>query len=113
MQKERGLSDMKTYVAKNAISNRKPTFRQLFTKIGGYFSAIVIVYGIWLFFTLKAEAYIDPSAMTYIIQAVAGVIIAIGAALGIYIRKAKRKVQDKLGIDETKEMESDDIVVNK
>ena len=58
-------------------------------------------------------AYIDPSVMTYTIQAVAGIAIAIGAAVGIYFRKAKKKVSDKLGIDENrnKEVESDEIVV--
>ena len=81
--------------------------------VGGFLSTSMMVYGIWLMFTVRAEAYIDPSVMTYVIQAVAGVIIAIGAAIGIYFRRAKRKVQDKLGIDETKEQESDDIVVKK
>lgn len=53
--------------------------------------------------------------MTYAIQAIAGVVIAVGAAVGIYWRKAKKKVNEKLGIDENrnKEVESDDIVVNK
>lgn len=32
-------------------------------------------------------AYIDPSAVTYVIQAVAGVIIALGAALTIFRHK--------------------------
>ena len=60
-------------------------------------------------------AYIDPSVMTYTIQAVAGIAIAIGAAVGIYFRKAKKKVSDKLGIDDNrnKEVESDEIVVTK
>lgn len=42
-------------------------------------------------------------------------LIAVGAAVGIYWRKAKKKVNEKLGIDENrnKEVESDDIVVNK
>ena len=87
--------------------------RLCLAKIGGGLSAAVSAYGFWLLFTVRAEAYIDPSVMTYIIQAVAGVVIAIGAAIGIYFRKAKRKVQDKLGLEETKEQESDDIVVNK
>ena len=64
-----------------------------------------------LLFGANGQAYIDPSVMTYVIQAVAGIVIAIGAVIGIYFRKAKKKVQDKLGIEETKEMESDDIVV--
>ena len=54
-------------------------------------------------------AYIDPSVATYAIQVVAGVVVAIGAVVGIYWRKAKKKVQDKLGIDENanKEVEED------
>ena len=60
-------------------------------------------------------AYIDPSVMTYAIQAIAGVAIAVGAFVGIYFRKAKKKINNKLGIDENKnkEVESDEIVVNK
>ena len=59
--------------------------------------------------------YIDPSVMTYAIQAIAGVAIAIGAFVGIYFRKAKKKLNDKLGIDENrnKEVETDEIVVKK
>lgn len=64
-----------------------------------------------LMFGENGNAYIDPSVMTYVIQAVAGVVIAIGAAIGIYWRKAKKKIQDKLGIEETKEVESDEILV--
>lgn len=59
--------------------------------------------------------YIDPSVMTYTIQAIAGIAVAIGAAVGIYFRKARKRVSDKLGIDENKnkEVESDEIVVKK
>ena len=61
---------------------------------------------------LNVAGYIDPSVMTYAIQAIAGVIIAVGAFLGIYLRKAK--LNNKLGIDENrnKEVETDDIVIN-
>ena len=57
--------------------------------------------------------YIDPSVMTYAIQAIAGIVIAIGAAVGIIWRKSKKKVSNKLGIDENKnkEIESDDIII--
>lgn len=66
-----------------------------------------------LMFGVNAKAYIDPSVVTYMIQAVAGIIVAVGAALGIYIRRAKRKINDKLGIDENrnKVVESDDIEI--
>lgn len=56
-----------------------------------------------------AHAYLDPSIMTYAIQVVAGIIVAVGAVVGILWRKAKKKVRDKLGIDENakKEIEAD------
>ena len=75
----------------------------------GYFAiACMFLFG------ANAQAYIDPSVITYLIQAIAGVVIAIGAVVGIYWRRAKKKINDKLGVDENrnKEVESDDIIVN-
>lgn len=46
-----------------------------------------------------AHAYVDPSVTSYMIQAVAGIVVAVGACITIYWRRAKKKVQDKLGID--------------
>lgn len=65
-----------------------------------------------LLFGINGQAYIDPSVTTYIIQAVAGVVVAVGAVVAIYFRRAKKKINDKLGIDENqnKEVESDDIM---
>lgn len=67
-----------------------------------------------LILTVNASAYLDPSVMTYAIQVVAGIAVAVGAVVGIYWRKAKKKVQDKLGIDENskKEMEDEVIEIN-
>lgn len=67
-----------------------------------------------LFFGANGNAYIDPSVMTYLIQAVAGVVVAVGAVVGLYWRKAKKKVSQTLGVDENrnKEVESDEIIVN-
>lgn len=67
-----------------------------------------------LMFGMNANAYIDPSVMTYMIQVVAGIVVAIGAVVGIYFRKAKKKVSEKLGIDENKnkEIETDDILID-
>ena len=50
--------------------------------------------------TVNASAYLDPSVMTYTIQVVAGVVVAVGAVVGVYWRKAKKKVQNSLGMDE-------------
>ena len=49
--------------------------------------------------------------MTYLIQAVAGIVIAAGAGIAFYFRKAKKKFNEKMGIDENKnkEVESDEI----
>lgn len=57
--------------------------------------------------------YIDPSVMTYVIQIVAGVIVAAGAVIGVIWRKTRKKIGKTLNIDENrnKEVESDDIVV--
>ncbi len=58
-------------------------------------------------------AYIDPSVVTYLIQIIAGVVIALGAVFTIVWRKAKKKASETLGIDENrnKEVESDDIML--
>ena len=61
--------------------------------------------------TLATPMYIDPSVMTYAIQVIAGVIVAVGAVIGVRWRKAKKKVQDKLGIDENAKKEVEEDVV--
>ena len=54
-------------------------------------------------------AYIDPSVMSYAVQAVAGVLIAGGVVFGVVWRKVKRHAQKALHIDENagKEVEAD------
>lgn len=78
------------------------------------FTLFMIISFMFLF-SDNVNAYIDPSVMTYTIQAVAGVAIAVGAFIGIYFRKVKKNVSDKLGIDENKnkEVESDEIEIKK
>lgn len=59
-------------------------------------------------------AYIDPSVMTYTIQAVAGVVIAVGAVIGIVWRNARKKAKQVLNIDENakKEIEEDIVEID-
>ncbi len=66
-----------------------------------------------LFLGVTAQAYIDPSVLTYVIQAVAGVAVAVGAVIGIYWRRMKKALSNKLKIDanRNKEVESDEIIV--
>ncbi len=77
-------------------------------------SSLFFVIGFELAFSINASAYIDPSVMTYAIQAIAGIAIAVGAGIGIYFRKIKKKINNKLGVDENKnkEVETDDIIIN-
>lgn len=58
--------------------------------------------------------YIDPSVMTYAIQAAAGIVIAVGAAVVIFVRKAKKKVVEKFNLEEKsiKETEEDVVLVD-
>lgn len=70
-----------------------------------------VALGAMLAFGVNGMAYVDPSVMTYMIQAVAGLVIAVGAIVGIYFRRAKKKINQTLNIDENrnKEVESDEI----
>ena len=68
-------------------------------------SVVTACYWCFMFISLSvalsnnAMAYIDPSVMTYAIQVGAGVLVAIGAVVGVRWRRAKRKVQEKLEAD--------------
>lgn len=79
------------------------------------FSLVYFTINFVLFFSISANAYIDPSVMTYVIQAVTGIAIAVGAFVGIYWRRAKKKISQKLNIDENKnkEVETDEIIIDK
>ncbi|MCD7835696.1 MAG: hypothetical protein LUG83_03395 [Lachnospiraceae bacterium] len=65
-------------------------------------------------FTMPVYAYIDPSAVTYVIQAVAGVLIALGAALTIFRHKifsafnGRRKDNTPVEKIEFKDVEDDE-----
>ena len=60
---------------------------------------------------MPVNAYLDPGVATFVIQVVAGAAVAIGAIVGITWRRAKKKVQDKLGIDENAKKEQEEDVV--
>lgn len=58
-----------------------------------------------LFFSTTSNAYIDPSAMTYIVQVIVGIIIAGGAAFAFYFKKIKRKIKRKVDDAKTEDYE--------
>lgn len=51
-------------------------------------------------FVKPAYAYVDPSVMTYAIQAFAGVAVALSTVLGVVFRRTRKKLFRVLGIDE-------------
>ena len=58
-------------------------------------------------------AYIDPSVMSYTVQAIAGVVIALGVVFGVVWRKIKKGANKALGRDENAGKEVEDEVVAK
>jgi len=58
-------------------------------------------------------AYVDPSVMSYTVQAIAGVAIALGVIFGVVWRKLKRGANKALGRDENSGKEVEEDVVAK
>ncbi|MBP5285479.1 MAG: hypothetical protein ILO34_05150 [Kiritimatiellae bacterium] len=58
-------------------------------------------------------AYVDPSVMSYTVQAIAGVAIALGVVFGVVWRKIKRGANKALGRDENSGKEVEEEVVRK
>ena len=65
-------------------------------------SVLYVLVCLMVLFPARAYAYLDPSVMTYTVQIVAGVVIAVGTVIGILWRRAKKTVQNKLGIEKKK-----------
>ncbi|MBS1371368.1 MAG: hypothetical protein HPZ91_15585 [Lentisphaeria bacterium] len=66
------------------------------------------------FLPFRAHAYVDPSVMSYTVQAVAGALIGLGAVAGIVWRMVKKRAQPVLDLDarRRKETEADVVVWN-
>lgn len=64
-------------------------------------------------FHVSAAAYIDPSVVSGLVTAIAGVLVACSAAFFVIWRRLRSKVSKTLGIDENagKEVE-DDLAIN-
>lgn len=72
----------------------------------------------WVLLGIDAQAYIDPSAVTYVIQAVAAVFIALGAMVTVFRhkifaflkKKSKKTTKREIHLtDESEENSSDDL----
>lgn len=62
-----------------------------------------------VYFPMTASAYVDPSVMSYTVQAIAGVAIAFGVIFGVVWRRVKKGAKKALNIDENagKEVEEE------
>lgn len=72
-------------------------------KIGKIFSFFYFFILINIVFTKTAYAYIDPSTITYVVQGVAAVFIAIGAFFTVYRHKIAEWFRNR-GKEEKKDM---------
>ena len=67
-----------------------------------FFSAMFVMMSFY------SQAYIDPSATTYVIQAVGAVIIALGAVLTVFRHKIVSFFKKGKGTEEKKEIHFED-----
>jgi len=58
-------------------------------------------------------SYIDPSVMSYTVQAIAGVAIALGVVFGVFWRRVKKGANKILNRDEDAGKEVEDEIVRK
>lgn len=82
---------------------RKVRFIPMKRFLGQAFKFVYFFSCFFSLFTIYAHAYIDPSAVTYVIQAVAGVLIALGAAFTIFRHKIFAFFKKNKKKDETEE----------
>lgn len=61
-------------------------------------------------FATPAQAYVDPSVVTYTIQALAGVAVALSAVLGVVWRRLRKRLYKALNIDENRDKVHDPVV---
>ena len=64
------------------------------------FSFVLVAGVLSLAWITPAYAYVDPSVMTYTIQALAGVAVALSAVLGVALRRTRKVLFKMLKIDE-------------
>ena len=73
-----------------------------FAKFAYFFSAM------FMMMSFFSQAYIDPSATTYVIQAVGAVIIALGAVLTVFRHKIVSFFKKGKGAEEKREIHFED-----
>ena len=75
--------------------------------------SMICAVALFVILQLESFAYLDPSVVTYLVQAIAGVVIAGGAVFIVLWRKFRKKVSKTLNIDENKNKTVEEDVVIK
>ena len=88
---------------------RKRLFARGIILVHDAFAALVVAAILMAGFATPAYAYVDPSVMTYTIQALAGVAVALGAVAGVAFRRTRRALFRLLNIDENARKEHDPV----
>ena len=68
--------------------------------IHGILFTLALTFAWWALLPATAQAYVDPSVMTYTIQALAAVVVALSAVLGVAFRRSRKVLFRLLKIDE-------------
>ena len=87
-----------TLLAKTTASAAAHKTRALLVHAALYVVALTLVW--WALLPATAQAYVDPSVMTYTIQALAAVVVALSAVLGVAFRRSRKVLFRILKIDE-------------
>ena len=77
----------------------------------GIIFSIICAVSLMFVFQIQSFAYLDPSVVTYLVQAIAGVVIAGSAIFIVLWRKFRKKVSKTLNIDENKNKTVEEDVV--
>lgn len=73
--------------------------------------SLICAVSLFFVFQINSFAYLDPSVVTYLVQAIAGVVIAGSAIFIVLWRKFRKKVSKTLNIDENKNKTVEEDVV--
>ncbi len=87
-----------TSSVKTPVSAAAHKTRALFVHAALYVAVLTLAW--WALLPAIAQAYVDPSVMTYTIQALAAVVVALSAVLGVAFRRSRKVLFRLLKIDE-------------
>ena len=92
------------------LSNRLSIAARCALAAYDYLAALICAAVFSCALAVPAYAYVDPSVMTYTVQAIAGVAVALGAVLGVAFRRGRKAIMNAFHIDEDARKEKEGAV---